>query len=1156
MQRIAAGLFRPRHKLAGVGKDQMFTKILVANRGEIAIRAFRAAYELGASTVAVFPYEDRNSMHRLKADEAYQIGEKGHPVRAYLDVSEIVRVALECGADAIYPGYGFLSENPELAEAAAAAGITFIGPGQHVLEMAGNKVTAKEHAIAAGVPVLKSTPASRNLDELLDGADAIGFPIFAKAVAGGGGRGMRRVERKEDLRAALVEAMREADSAFGDSTMFLEQAVVRPRHIEVQILADATGETVHLFERDCSVQRRHQKVVEIAPAPNLDEGIRQAMYRDAIAFAKSIGYVNAGTVEFLLDTAGERKGQHFFIEMNPRIQVEHTVTEEVTDVDLVQSQMRIAFGQTLRELGLQQDNLRLRGAALQCRITTEDPAAGFRPDTGKITTYRSPGGGGIRLDGGTIDPGTQISPHFDSMLVKMTCRGRDFPAAVARAKRGLAEFRIRGVSTNIPFLQAVLDDPSFAAGDLSTSFIEERPELFETHQSKDRGTKILNWLADVTVNHPNGHGNDIINPAVKLPKLDLSRPAPAGSRQRLLELGPVGFASALRRQTALAVTDTTFRDAHQSLLATRVRTKDLVAVAPYVARMTPELLSVEAWGGATYDVALRFLGEDPWDRLGSLREALPNIAIQMLLRGRNTVGYTPYPTEVTDAFVREAASTGVDIFRIFDALNDVSQMRPAIDAVLATGSAVAEVAVCYTADLLDPAEDLYTLDYYLRLAEQIVEAGAHILAIKDMAGLLRASAAEKLVTALRDRFDLPVHVHTHDTAGGQLATLLAASRAGADAVDVASAPMAGTTSQPSASALVAALAHTERDTGISLRAVSDLEPYWEAVRHAYRPFESGLPGPTGRVYKHEIPGGQLSNLRQQAIALGLADQFEKIEDLYAAANKILGRPPKVTPSSKVVGDLALALAAANADPDDFEQNPDRYDIPDSVIGFMAGELGDLPGGWPEPFRSKVLAGRKIKIGVEDISEGDRTALAGDPKSRRSTLNRLLFPTPTKQFEEVRELYGDLSVVDTVDYLYGLRQGTEHVIEISKGVSLFVGLEAIGEADDKGMRTVMTTLNGQLRPVFVRDRGIAVESKSAEKADATKQGHVAAPFSGVVTLQVAEGDRVEAGQSVASIEAMKMEAAITAAIAGIVRRLAVPKTQQVDGGDLLLEIEPL
>ncbi|MGV8972307.1 MAG: pyruvate carboxylase, partial [Rhodoglobus sp.] len=704
----------------------MFTKILVANRGEIAIRAMRAAFELGARTVAVFPWEDRNSMHRLKADEAYQIGEKGHPVRAYLDVSEIIRVAKECGADAIYPGYGFLSENPDLAQAASEAGITFIGPPTSVLEMAGNKVTAKEHAIAAGVPVLKSTPASKNIDELLAGADEIGFPIFAKAVAGGGGRGMRRVESKDALRGALEEAMREADSAFGDPTMFLEQAVVRPRHIEVQILADSQGNTVHLFERDCSVQRRHQKVIEIAPAPNLDETTRQAMYRDAIAFAKSIDYANAGTVEFLLDTAGERAGQHFFIEMNPRIQVEHTVTEEVTDVDLVQSQMRIAFGETLATLGLEQKDVKLRGAALQCRITTEDPADGFRPDTGKITTYRSPGGAGIRLDGGTVAAGAQISPHFDSMLVKMTCRGRDFTAAVTRARRGLAEFRLRGVTTNIPFLQAVLDDPDFIAGDLSTSFIEERPWLVTGRQSKDRGTRILNWLAEVTVNQPNGSGEGLIDPKLKLPVVDLEAPAPAGSRQRLLELGPEGFASALRAQVPLAVTETTFRDAHQSLLATRVRTRDLAAVLPHVARLTPELLSVEAWGGATYDVALRFLGEDPWERLSTMREALPNIAIQMLLRGRNTVGYTPYPTEVTDAFVNEAAASGVDIFRIFDALNDVNQMRPAIDAVLQTGSSVAEVAMCYTGDMLDPAEDLYTLDYYLRLAEQMVEAGAHI----------------------------------------------------------------------------------------------------------------------------------------------------------------------------------------------------------------------------------------------------------------------------------------------------------------------------------------------------------------------------------------------------------------------------------------------
>ncbi|TFD51228.1 pyruvate carboxylase [Cryobacterium frigoriphilum] len=1133
----------------------MFTKILVANRGEIAIRAMRAAFELGAKTVAVFPFEDRNSLHRLKADEAYQIGEPGHPVRAYLNVGEIIRVARECGADAIYPGYGFLSENPELAEACAEAGITFIGPGADVLEMAGNKVTAKEHAIAAGVPVLKSTRPSQDVELLISQAEEIGFPIFAKAVAGGGGRGMRRVATMKDLRGSLEEAMREANSAFGDPTMFLEAAVLRPRHIEVQILADATGETVHLFERDCSVQRRHQKVIEIAPAPNLSDEIREKLYADAIKFARSIGYVNAGTVEFLLDTVGERAGQHVFIEMNPRIQVEHTVTEEVTDIDLVQSQIRIAAGETLAELNLHQEQIRLRGFALQCRITTEDPSAGFRPDTGKITTYRSPGGAGIRLDGGTINPGTQISPHFDSMLAKLTCRGRDYSAAVTRSKRALAEFRIRGVSTNIAFLQAVLEDPDFAVGDVSTSFIDERPDLLRTRTSKDRGTKILNWLADVTVNQPNGVPVTLVSPTEKLPALDLTTPAPGGSRQRLQLLGPVKFAASLRAQTALAVTDTTFRDAHQSLLATRVRTKDLVAVAPYVARLTPELLSVEAWGGATYDVALRFLGEDPWERLAALRESLPNINIQMLLRGRNTVGYTPYPTEVTDAFVREAASTGVDIFRIFDALNDVSQMRPAIDAVLATGTSLAEVAVCYTGDLLDPAEDLYTLDYYLRLAEQIVESGAHVLAIKDMAGLLRPAAAEKLVSAFRERFDLPVHVHTHDTAGGQLATLLAASRAGADAVDVASAPMAGTTSQPSASSLVAALAHTERDTGISLQNVCDLEPYWEAVRHVYHPFESGLSAPTGRVYKHEIPGGQLSNLRTQAVALGLADHFELIEDMYTAANKILGRVPKVTPSSKVVGDLALYLAAVKADPADFEKNPDKYDVPDSVIGFMAGELGDLPGGWPEPFRSKVLAGRNVRIGVTELTGPERTALDADSSTRRAMLNQLLFPAPTRQFEQIRELFGDLSVVDTVDYLYGLQQGQEHAVDIAPGVRLYVGLEAIGEADAKGMRTVMTVLNGQLRPVFVRDRSIAVEARTAEKADANQPGQIAAPFSGVVTLQVEEGAAIEAGQSIASIEAMKMEAAITSPISGVIERVAIPVTQQVDAGDLLVVVRP-
>ncbi|NDC48443.1 MAG: pyruvate carboxylase [Micrococcales bacterium] len=1135
----------------------MFKKILVANRGEIAIRAFRAAYELGAKTVAVFAYEDRNSSHRLKSDEAYQIGEIGHPVRAYLDVSEIIRVAKESGADAIYPGYGFLSENPDLAEAAKANGIVFIGPDSRVLELAGNKVNAKEAAVAANVPVLKSSPQSNDIALLVSEAEKIGFPLFVKAVAGGGGRGMRRVSEPSLLEAALGEAMREAESAFGDSRVFLEQAVIKPRHIEVQILADANSNVVHLFERDCSVQRRNQKVIEIAPAPNISETLRADLYRDAVNFAKQIGYVNAGTVEFLVDTEGPNKGRHVFIEMNPRIQVEHTVTEEITEVDLVQSQMRIAAGESLEDLGLSQESIERHGFAIQCRITTEDPTAGFRPDTGKIATYRSPGGAGIRLDGGTASTGSEVSPHFDSMLVKLIARGRDLKTAVSRAQRALAEFRIRGVATNIAFLQGVLSDESFIRGEVTTSFIDERPELLNAYPSQDRGTKILNWLADVTVNQPYGNRGDLVSPSEKLPKVDLGQPAPAGSRDRLLELGPKRFAQQLRDQNEIAITDTTFRDAHQSLLATRVRSRDLIQVAPYEARLLPTLLSVEAWGGATYDVALRFLGEDPWERLDALRKAMPNICLQMLLRGRNTVGYTPYPEKVTKAFVSEAARSGVDIFRIFDALNDVNQMIPAIDAVLETESTLAEVGICYTGDLLSPSEDLYTLDYYLKLAEKIANAGAHIFAIKDMAGLLRPQAAAKLVKALRENFDLPVHLHTHDTAGGQLATLMAAIDAGVDAVDVASAPMAGTTSQPSASALIAALENTDRDPGIPLSSMTALEPYWEAVRNVYAPFESGLPGPTGRVYKHEIPGGQLSNLRQQAIALGLGNQFERVEDMYSAANQILGRPPKVTPSSKVVGDLALHLVAVNADPADFAANPEKYDIPDSVVRFMAGELGDLPGGWPEPFRTKVLAGKNIKFGETEVSQADLALLdSEDPISRRKTLNRLLFAGPNSDFEKFRAQYSNLDPVDTLDYLYGLEPGREHVVDIAKGVKLYIGLEAISSADTKGFRTVMTTLNGQLRPILVRDRKIAVNVVSAEKANPQNPAEVAAPFAGVVTLLVTEGTLVEPGQPVATIEAMKMEATITANLAGKVERLAISKTQSVESGDLILIVSAI
>ncbi|PWV57413.1 pyruvate carboxylase [Nocardiopsis sp. L17-MgMaSL7] len=1122
----------------------MFEKILVANRGEIAIRALRAGHELGARTVAVFPHEDRHSLHRLKADEAYQIGEPGHPVRAYLSVDEIVRAAREAGADAVYPGYGFLSENPALARACAEAGITFVGPPAEVLELTGNKATAIAAAKRAGIPVLDSTAPSTDVDGLVAAAEEIGFPVFVKAVAGGGGRGMRRVDAPAALRESIEAAMREAETAFGDPTVFLERAVVDPRHIEVQILSDGE-DVIHLYERDCSVQRRHQKVVELAPAPNLDPELRERMCRDAVLLARELGYRNAGTVEFLVG----RDGRHVFIELNPRIQVEHTVTEEVTDVDLVQSQIRIASGESLADLGLSQDAIVLHGAALQCRITTEDPANGFRPDTGTISAYRSPGGSGIRLDGGTAAAGSEVSAYFDSLLVKLTCRGRDFATAVSRAQRAVAEFRIRGISTNIPFLQAVLEDEDFRQGRVTTSFIEERPQLLTARPSADRGTRLLTYLADVTVNKPHGERPHLIDPAAKLPAVPETTP-PAGSRQRLLELGPEGFARWLRESDVLGVTDTTFRDAHQSLLATRVRTQDLLAAAPAVAHTLPELLSLECWGGATYDVALRFLAEDPWERLAALREAVPNVALQMLLRGRNTVGYTPYPTEVTRAFVREAAATGVDVFRVFDALNDVEQMRPAIDAVRETGTGLAEVALCYTADLSDPAEKLYTLDYYLKLAERIVESGAHALAIKDMAGLLRAPAASRLVSALRREFDLPVHVHTHDTAGGQLATYLAAVNAGADAVDGAVASMSGTTSQPSLSAIVAAFDHSDTPTGLSLDAVNELEPYWEAVRRVYAPFEAALTSPTGRVYHHEIPGGQLSNLRTQAVALGLGDRFEDIEAVYAAADRMLGRLVKVTPSSKVVGDLALHLVGAGVEPEEFERDPDRFDVPDSVVGFLRGELGVPPGEWPEPFRTKALRGRGEARATTPLSDVDRAGLAEEP---RATLNRLLFAGPTKEFEAHRAAYGDTSVLDSRDFFYGLREGEEHVVDLEPGVRLLIGLQAVSEADERGMRTVMTTLNDQLRPLHVRDRSLASDAPEAEKADRDDPSQIAAPFAGVVTPTVAVGDEIAAGDTVATIEAMKMEASITAPRAGVVARVAVEGAQRVEGGDLIVHL---
>jgi pyruvate carboxylase len=1124
----------------------MLQKVLVANRGEIAIRAFRAAYELGIRTVAVYTPDDRASLHRQKADEAYEIGEAGHPVRAYLDAGTLVETALQVEADAIYPGYGFLSESADLARACEEVGLVFVGPPSLALELTGNKLRARLVAEEAGVPVLKASGSLASPEEAADAAESIGYPVFVKAAGGGGGRGLRLVERPEDLEVSVQTAAREAEAAFGDPTVFLEQALRRPRHIEVQVLADSTGEVVHLFERDCSVQRRHQKVLEIAPAPNLEGWLRERLCEDAVRFGRAVDYLGAGTVEFLV---GE-DGRHVFIEMNPRIQVEHTVTEETTDVDVVHAQLRIAGGETLRDLDLTQDRIRQRGVALQCRVTTEDPAQGFRPDTGRISVYRSPGGAGIRLDGGNTYAGTEITPYFDSLLVKVTAHGADLPSAAVRARRALAEFRVRGVATNVAFLRAVLSEPDFLAGLATTSFIDERPYLTAVSTGADRASRLLSLLADVTVNRPHGPPPPVPDPRTKLPPLPQGDPPP-GSRQRLVDLGPEGFARWLRETDTLQVTDTTMRDAHQSLFATRMRTFDMLGAARHVAHTMPQLFSAEVWGGATFDVALRFLHEDPWERLARLRERLPNVCLQMLLRGQNAVGYTRYPPDVVRSFVDEARATGVDIFRIFDANNDVDHIRPAIEATLEAG-AVAEGALCYTGDLSDPNEDLYTLDYYLRLAEELVDSGSHILCIKDMAGLVRAPAARKLIFALKSEFDVPVHLHTHDTSGGQLATYLAAVEAGVDAIDGAAAPLSGMTSQPSLAAIVAATDHTDRATGLSLEALGDLEPYWEAVRTLYAPFEAGLRSPTGTIYRHEIPGGQLSNLRQQANAMGLAERFEEVEALYARCDTLLGRLVKVTPTSKVVGDLALYLLSANIPLADFESDPASHDLPGSVLGFLRGELGVPPGGWPEPFRTLALAGRDEPPDEDDLSGEDRTALGGE--DRRPALNRLMLPGPAKEQAAVRERYGDVSVVPTRAFLYGLEPGEELAVDLEPGVRLYVRLEAITEADGRGIRTLLVTLNGQPRPIDAQDRSLQPEVPAREKAVPGEDGHVAAPMTGVVTLTVDEGEEVVGGQQIGSIEAMKMESAIRAQAGGTVERLAVASGTNVEAGDLLIVLE--
>ena len=1133
--------------------------LLIANRGEIAIRAARAARELSATSVAVYAAEDRSALHRVIADRAYEIGEPGHPVRSYLDIEALLAIALEAGADAVYPGYGFLSESAPFARACADVGLVFVGPSAQTLALTGDKVRAREAAMSAGVPVLQASGPIETHTNLDDIAAKIGFPLFVKASAGGGGRGMRRVDDPTEFIHAVESAQREAQAAFGDSTVFCEQAVSRPRHVEIQILADGVGNVVHLFERDCSVQRRHQKVVEIAPAPGLPVELVDRLAEHAVAFARSVGYESAGTVEFLVWTdERQQASEHVagygfaFIEMNPRIQVEHTVTEEITGVDLVLSQLQIADGASLVDLGLTRPLPRPQRTAIQCRLTTEDPADGFRPSTGTIAAYRSPGGPGIRLDGATYT-GAEVSPYYDSLLVKMTTSGDDLAQAARRARRGLDEFRVRGVSTNVAFLRALLDDPDFLAGDLTTAFLDEHPALLDA-AGKGPGAGLLTKLAEITVNQPNGApANDLIDAHRLLPTIASDAPV-KGTRDLLLESGPSGLAAWLRGRSALPVTDTTLRDAHQSLLATRVRTIDLVAGAEATAALLPNLVSLECWGGATFDASLRFLREDPWDRLEQLREVAPHVALQMLVRGRNLLGYAPYPRPVITSFVAEAVAAGIDNLRVFEALNDVRQMTDVISAVRDAG-AYAEGAVCYTSDLLDPKESTYTLDYYLRVADDLVAAGVHGLVIKDMAGLLRAPAARVIVTALRERFDVPVRLHSHDTAGGQMATYLAAAGAGIDGLDCASGPVASGGSQPSMGALVAALAHTDRDTGFDLAHVLALEPFWESVRDTYAPFEAGQRAPSTRVYRHEVPGGQLSNLRAQAEAMGVGDRFSEVLDAYADANIVLGRPVKVTPSSKVVGDLALWMVTSGVTRAQLLNNGDRYDLPGSVVAFLHGQLGTPAGGFVEPFTTAVTTARAAPpeqvVQAEDLQLLEQAGT--NVHARRQALSRLMLPTEAAGLAASQEIYGDVSVLPTLPFLYGLRPGHVERIEVGDGQTWFVELDVVGDVDDTGHRRVHLWANGQPWALRVLDTSAAQTRVARPRSDPGNDGHVGASVPGVITMLMSTGDLVTAGDRIAVIEAMKMESVVTAPRAGTIRATHAASGDQIDAGELVAEI---
>ncbi len=1145
-------------------------KILVANRSEIAIRVFRAANELGIKTVAIWAEEDKLSLHRFKADESYQVGRGPHlardlgPIESYLSIDEVIRVAKLSGADAIHPGYGLLSESPEFADACAENGIIFIGPKPETMRRLGNKVAARNLAIEIGVPVVPATdPLPDDIAEVKKLAAKIGYPLMLKASWGGGGRGMRAIRAEADLDREVMEAKREAKAAFGKDEVYLEKLVERARHVEVQILGDTHGNAVHLYERDCSIQRRNQKVVERAPAPYLNDAQRQELAGYGLKIAHATDYIGAGTVEFLMDAD---TGAFYFIEVNPRIQVEHTVTEEVTGIDIVKAQIHILEGYAIGtpESGVpEQKDIRLNGHALQCRITTEDPEQNFVPDYGRIQAYRSASGFGIRLDGGTAYSGAVITRYYDPLLVKVTASGSTPIEAIRRMDRALREFRIRGVATNLTFVEAIINHPRFQSNDYTTRFIDTTPELFTHMKRQDRATKLLTYVADVTVNgHPETKGRaepsqDAAKPIV--PWFG-DRPVVDGTKQLLDKLGPQKFAEWMRNEKRVLLTDTTMRDGHQSLLATRVRTYDIARVANAYAQALPNLFSLECWGGATFDVSMRFLTEDPWERLAMVREGAPNILLQMLLRGANGVGYKSYPDNVVKYFVREAARGGMDLFRVFDSLNWVENMRVSMDAVLEENK-LCEAAICYTGDILNPDRAKYDLKYYVELAKQVEKAGAHIIALKDMAGLLKPAAARLLFKALREETDLPIHFHTHDTSGISAATVLAAVDAGVDAVDAAMDAFSGNTSQPCLGSIVEALHGSERDPGLDTETIRRISFYWEAVRNQYAAFESDLKGPASEVYLHEMPGGQFTNLKEQARSLGLETRWHEVAQAYADVNRMFGDIVKVTPSSKVVGDMALMMVSQDLTVADVE-NPDKdIAFPDSVVSMMRGDLGQPPSGWPASLQKKVLKDEK-PFTVRPGSLLPAADLDAERKSIEETLGReitdqefasyLMYPKVFTDYAAAQENYGPTSVLPTPVYFYGLKPEEEVFVDLERGKTLVIVNQAMSETDEKGMVTVFFELNGQPRRVKVPNRAKGASGGVKRKAELGNDKHVGAPMPGVVsTVAVAQGQNVKAGDVLLSIEAMKMETALRAERDGSIAEVLVRPGEQIDAKDLLV-----